>query len=81
MLNTSVKIAFAVVVVLAFLVASFARHTGLATPRNAPTTTLGSGGKCRQDNVATAAAHNPAELVHPGGVCWAPQNITDDPGA
>jgi hypothetical protein len=30
MLNTLVKIAFAVVVVLASLVASFARHTGLA---------------------------------------------------
>jgi len=36
--------------------------------------------KCRQGNPAAAAAHNPAEFVHPGGVCWAPQNITDGPG-
>jgi hypothetical protein len=78
MLNTSVKIAFALIVALASLVAaSFAQHAGFATPRNAPITTLG----CRRGSPATAVAPDPAEFVYPGGVCWAPQNITDDPGA
>jgi hypothetical protein len=83
MSHTSVKIAFALVVVLASVVASFAQHAGLATTRNAPITTLDSSRveKCRQGNPATAATPDPAEFVHPGGVCRAPQNITDGPVA
>jgi hypothetical protein len=84
MSHTSVKIAFALVVVLASLVASFAQHAGLSTTRNAPITTLGSAsgvGKCFRGSPDAASAHNRAEFLHPGGVCWAPQNITDGPGA
>ena len=73
MSNTSIKFALTAVVVAASLAAAFARHGGSISSSGV--------GKCRQGNPATAAAHNPAEFVHSGGVCWAPQNITDGPGA
>ena len=73
MSNTSIKFALTVVVLAGSLAAAFARHGGSVSSSGV--------GKCRQGNPATAAAHNPAEFVHPGGVCWAPQNITDGPVA
>ena len=71
MSNISVQFGFALVVVVASLAASFAQHAGLAATRKVPITTLGSSvRKCFQRGPATAAAHNRAEFVHPGGVCW-----------
>ena len=86
MSNTLVKFAFALLVVLASLTASFAQQAGFAPTRNVPITTLGSRGvgKCFQNSpgtgTGTAAANNRAEFIHPNGVCRAPQNITDGPG-
>jgi hypothetical protein len=82
MSNLSGQFVFALVVVLASLAASFAQHAGLAATRKVPiTTSVPSGvGKCFQGSPATKAAHNRAEFVHPGGVCWAPQDTTDGPG-
>jgi hypothetical protein len=82
MSNTLVKFAFAQLVVLASLTASFAQQAGFAPTRNVPITTLGSRGvgKCFQNSPGTVAANNRAEFVHPNGVCRAPQNITDGPG-
>ena len=82
MSNISVQFVFALIVVVASLAASTAQHAGLSATRKVPITTLGSSGvgKCFRGSAATAAAHDRAEFVHPGGVCRAPQNITDGPG-
>ena len=82
MSNHSGQFVFALVVVLASLAASFAQHVGLAATRKVPITTSGPSevGKCFQRSPATKAARNRAEFVHPGGVCRAPQDTTDDPG-
>jgi hypothetical protein len=78
-MSTSVKVAFALVVVSSFVTASFAQR--LVATRKVPITTPGSsGGKCVQQSPAVAAAHNRAEFVHPDGGCWAPQDRTDDAG-
>jgi hypothetical protein len=73
MSETSIKFA---VVVFVFLVASFARHPGLAATQSEPIPTIGSGaiGKCFQGK------HNRAEFAHPDSVCWASPNQIDDPG-
>ena len=75
MLNIPVKLASAFLLVLAPLAASFAVHVGSAS-RTAPILTDRAGrlGKCLQ------AQHERAEFVHPEAVCWAPRDITDDPG-
>ena len=82
MSNISGQFGFALIVVVASLAASIAKHAGLVATRKAPITTLDSSrvGKCFQGSPATTAAHNRAESGHPGGVCWAPQNTTDGPG-
>jgi hypothetical protein len=81
-MSASAKSALALFAVLASLAAAFAQHAGSAATRNIPITTLDSSrvGKCFQGSAATAGAHNPAEFVHPGGVCRAPQNTADGPG-
>ena len=75
MLNIPVKLASAFLLVLAPLVALFAVHVGSAS-RTAPILTDRPGpfGKCFQ------AQHERVEFVHPEAVCWAPRDITDDPG-
>ena len=80
MSNISVQFGFALVVVVASVAASFAQHNGLAATRKVPIALRSSVGKCFQGGPATVAAHNRAEFVHPGGVCWAPQDSTDGPG-
>jgi hypothetical protein len=85
MSNISVQFVFAAVVVVASVAASFAQHNGWAATRKAPIA-LRSGvgssgvGKCFPSGPATVAAENRAEFVHPGGVCWAPQDTPDGPG-
>ena len=81
MSNTSLKCAFALVVVLTSVAASLAHHAVAAT-RNTPNNTIDSSraGKCFQGSSATAADHKRAEFVHSGGVCWAPESPTDVPG-
>ena len=82
MSNTSVKVAFAFIVVLASAHAFYAQHAGSAATGKMPITTFDpSGGKCFQGSRATASAHVPhrPEIVHFNGVCWAPQNDTDGP--
>jgi hypothetical protein len=83
MSHTLVKFAFALVVGSVSLVASFAQPAGVAATRDAPITTPDASavGKCRQGSPTTAGTSASAEFTHPGGVCWAPQDITDDPGA
>jgi hypothetical protein len=81
--NTSVKVAFAFVVVLASLAASSARDAGPVATRSVPNTTIDPGGvgKCFQGSPAAAAdTRHRHQNVHPNGVCWAPQDITDGPG-
>ena len=75
MLNIPVKLASAFLLVLTPLAASFAVHVGSAS-RTAPILTDRPGrlGKCLQ------AQHERVEFVHPEAVCWAPRDITDDPG-
>jgi hypothetical protein len=80
-MSTSVKFAFALFAALASA-ASFAQHGRLMAARNVPITTPDSGGvgKCFQTSPATAAERDRAGFVHPDGVCWAPQSVTDGPG-
>ncbi len=75
MLNIPAKLASAFLLVVAPLAASFALHVGSAS-RTAPISTDRPGrlGKCLQ------AQHERVEFVHPEAVCWAPRDITDDPG-
>jgi hypothetical protein len=80
MSNISVQFVFAAVVVVASVAASFAQHNGWAATRKAPIALRSGVGKCFQSGPATVAAENRAEFVHPGGVCWAPQDTTDGPG-
>ena len=83
MSNTSLKAAFALIVVLALPAALFAQHAGSAATGNAPITTIDPSGvaKCFQDSSAIAAADSRQrpEIVHSNGVCWAPQNTADGP--
>ena len=82
MSNTSVKVAFAFIVVLASAHAFYAQHADSAATGKMPIATLDpSGGKCFQVGRATASAHVPhrPEIVHFNGVCWAPQNDTNGP--
>jgi hypothetical protein len=74
-LNILVKLASAFLLVVAPLAASFAVHVGSAS-RTAPISTDRPGvlGRCFQ------AQHERVEFVHPEAVCWAPPDITDDPG-
>jgi hypothetical protein len=74
-LNILVKLASAFLLVLAPLAASFAVHVGSAS-RTAPISTDRPGvlGRCFQ------AQHERVQFVHPEAVCWAPRDITDDPG-
>jgi hypothetical protein len=82
MSNSSAKSAVALFVVLVPLAAAFARYASSQAARNVPIPTTGSPGvgKCFQGSPATAAEHVRGGLVHPDSVCWAPQDITDDPG-
>jgi hypothetical protein len=82
MSNILVKFAFALLLVLASVAASFAQQAGSPATRNVPITTPGSRGvgKCFQSSPGTAAANNRAEFLHPNGVCRAPQNTSDGPG-
>jgi hypothetical protein len=77
MSNTSVKVAFAFFVVLAYPAASLARQTVSAATKNAPiaTTDRGDHWQCFRRGPATAAAPN----RHDRSVCWAPLD-TDGPG-
>jgi hypothetical protein len=74
-LNILVKLASALLLVLAPLAVSFAVHVGSAS-RTTPISTDRPGvlGRCFQ------AQHERVEFVHPEAVCWAPRDITDDPG-
>jgi len=74
-LNIPVRLAAAFLLVLAPLAASFALQVGSAS-RTAPISTDRPSrlGKCLQ------AQHERVEFVHPEAVCWAPRDITDDPG-
>jgi hypothetical protein len=80
-MSTPVKFAFALFVAFASA-ASFAQHGRLAATRNVSITTSDSGGvgKCFQGSPATATERDRDEFVHPGGVCWAPQDDTEGPG-
>jgi hypothetical protein len=78
MSNTSVKVAFAFFVILAYPAASLARHAVTTAIKNVPITTIdrSSRGKCVQDGPTIAATPNrPAYSV-----CWAPEDINDGPG-
>jgi hypothetical protein len=78
MSNTSVKVAFAFFVILAYPAASLARHAVTTAIKNVPITTIDRSGrgKCVQDSPAIATAPNrPAYSV-----CWAPEDINDGPG-
>ncbi len=83
MSNTSVKVALALIVVLALPAALFAQHAGSAATGNVPITTIdpSGAGKCFQGGPATAPAHNRhrPEIVHSNGVCWAPRNTANGP--
>jgi hypothetical protein len=74
-LNIRVKLASVFLLVLAPLAASFAVHVGSAN-RTAPISTDRPGrlGRCFQ------VQHERVGFVHPESVCWAPRDITDDPG-
>jgi hypothetical protein len=78
MSTTSVKVAFAFVVILAYPAASIARHTVTTAMNNAPIKTIDSRGhaKCVLDRATTLAAPDRAAY----SVCWAPEDITDGPG-
>jgi hypothetical protein len=78
MSNTSVKVAFAFIVILAYPAASLARHAVTTAMNSAPIKTMDSSshGKCVLDSSATIAAPNRAAY----SVCWAPEDITDGPG-
>jgi hypothetical protein len=78
MSNTSVKVAFAFFVVLAYPAVSFARHAISTATKNVPITTSSSPGKCFRGSpvTATVAAPNPNDR----SVCWAPQDTIDGPG-
>ncbi len=77
MSNTSVKVAFAFVVIFAYPAASLARHAVTTAINTVPIETIHSGhGKCVLDGSATIAAPNRATY----SVCWAPEDITDGPG-
>ena len=75
MLNIPLKLASSFLLVLAPLAASFALQVG-SVSRTAPISTDRPDrlGKCFQ------AQHERVEFVHPEAVCWAPRDITDDPG-
>jgi hypothetical protein len=78
MSNTSVKVAFAFFVLLAYPAASLARHAVTTAIKNMPITTVdrSSRGKCVQDSPTIAAAPNrPAYSV-----CRAPADMNDGPG-
>jgi hypothetical protein len=78
MSNTSVKVAFAFFVILAYPAASLARHAVNTAIKNMPITTIdrSSRGKCVQDSPIVAAAPNrPAYTV-----CRAPADMNDGPG-
>ena len=78
MSNTSVKVAFAFFVILAYPAASLARHAVTTAIKNMPITAIdrSSRGKCVQDSPTIAAAPNrPAYSV-----CRAPADMNDGPG-
>ena len=77
MSNTSVKVAFAFFVILAYPAVSLARHAVTTAIKNVLITTGDrSHRKCVVGSPAIAAASNrPANSV-----CWAPDDITDGPG-
>jgi hypothetical protein len=75
--NTSVKVAFAFLVILAYPAASLARHAVTTAMKNVPIMTIGrSHGQCVQGSPAPIAAPNRAAY----SVCWAPEDIIDGPG-
>ena len=69
MSNTSLKVAFAFFVVLAYPAASFARHAISAATKNVPITTIDRSdrGQCFQRSPTAAAPNRPDRSV-----CWAP---------
>jgi hypothetical protein len=75
--NTSVKVAFAFFVILAYPAASLARHAVTTAIKNVPIMTgdRSRHGKCVLGSPAIAAVPN-----RPNSVCWAPDDITDGPG-
>jgi hypothetical protein len=79
--NTSVKVAFALSVVLALPAALFAQQAGPAAMGNVPIPTIdpGGAGKCFQGSSAPAHGRHRPEIVHSNGVCWAPRNTADGP--
>ena len=69
MSNTPVKVAIALVMVLATPAASFARHAISAATKKVPTTTIDRSdrGQCFQRSPTAAAPNRPDRSV-----CWAP---------
>ena len=80
MSNTSLKAAFAFILVLASAPAFFTQQADPAVTAKMPIATLDpGGGKCLQGSAASAhVPHRPA-IVHSNGVCWAPPNYIDGP--
>lgn len=78
MSNTSLKVAFAFFVVLAYPAASFARHGIIsAATKNVPITTIDHTDHRQCSQRSPAAAAEPNRPVR--SVCWAPLD-TDGPG-
>ena len=79
--KTSVKFGLALVIFFVPLAVSFAVHTGAMATRSVPSPMTGSNGEATCVQSSPAPADGQVGLTHPGGVCWAPADLTDDPGA
>jgi hypothetical protein len=78
--KTSVKFGLALVTFLAPLAVPFAIHSGAAI-RSIPSPMTGSNGETSCVQTTSALADEQAGSAHPDGVCWAPADLTDSPGA
>jgi hypothetical protein len=78
--KTSVKFGLALVTFFAPLAVLFAMHSG-AVMRSVPSLIIGSNGEAKCVQASPARADEQTESTHPDGVCWAPADLTDDPGA
>jgi hypothetical protein len=79
--KTSVKFRLALVVFFVPLAVSFAILTGAMATRSVPNPMTGSNGESKCVQASPARADEQTGSTHPDGVCWAPADLTDDPGA